>query len=116
MFCQIYRILESGAKDDGHDLVWGWPLLGLSDRDVQWSPAQASAVVAWHREAAALESAQEQLMTPIGKATPKVRNELPSDDDDSLQNQMCAVVKQTLQAKQQGQGGKGAKAKDGGAN
>ena len=23
MLCQIYRILESGAKDSGHDLVWG---------------------------------------------------------------------------------------------
>ena len=33
---------------------------------------------------------------------------------DNLQEQIRAVAKQTLQAKQQGQGGKGAKAKDGG--
>ena len=38
--------------------IWhGWPLLGLSDHnagpDVHWSPAKASAVIAWHREAAA---------------------------------------------------------------
>ena len=102
MLCQIYRILESGAKDNGHDLVWGWPLLGLSDPDarpdVHWSPAEASAVIAWHREAAALETAKKQLMTPIGKATPKVKSELSSDDDDNLQKQIRAVVKQTLQA------------------
>ena len=120
MLCQMYRILESGAKDNGHDLVWGWPLLGLSDPDarpsVHWSPAKASAVIAWHREAAALERAKKQLMTPTGKATPKLKSEHPSDDDDNLQNQIRAVVKQTLQAKQQGQGGKGGKAKDGGAN
>ena len=80
MLCQIYRILKSGAEDNGHDLVWGWPLLGLSDPDVrpdvQWSPAETSTVVAWHRKAAAVESAKKQLMTPIGKATPKVKNEL----------------------------------------
>ena len=56
--------------------------------DVHWSPAEASAVVAWHREADALESAKKQLMTPIGKATPKVKNELPSDDDDNLEMQI----------------------------
>ena len=31
LLCQIYRILESAAKDSGHDLAWGWLLLGLSD-------------------------------------------------------------------------------------
>ena len=55
-------------------------------------------------------------MTPVGKATPKVKSELPSNDDDSLQKQVRTAVKQTLQAKQQGQGIKGGKAKDGGAN
>ena len=42
MLCQICRILEPGAKDNGHDLVWGWPLLGLSDArpDVHWSSAE----------------------------------------------------------------------------
>ena len=63
MLCQIYGTPESAAKDSGHDLAWGWPLLGLSDPDarpdVHWSPGEASAVVAWHREAAALESARD---------------------------------------------------------
>ena len=31
MVCQISRLLEFPAKDSGHDLAWGWPLLGLSD-------------------------------------------------------------------------------------
>ena len=103
MLCQMCAILESGAK---HSLVWEWPLVGLSDPDarpdVQWSPAEASAVVAWHREAVALESAKMHLMLLTGKTTPKVKNELPSADDDNFQKQIRAVVKQ------QGQGGKGA--------
>ena len=69
MLCQIYGILGSAAMDSGHDLAWRWPLLGLSDQDarpdVHWSPAEASAVIAWRREAAALESAKKQLMTPV---------------------------------------------------
>ena len=39
-----------------------------------------------------------------------------SDDDDSLQKQIRVAVKQVFEAKQQGQGDKGAKEKDGGAN
>ena len=120
MLFQIYGIFGSAAKDSGHDLAWGWPLLGLSDPyappDVHWSPAEASAVIAWHREAATLESAKKQLMTPVGKATPKVKSELLSDDDDNLQKQIRAAVKQAPQAKQQGQVIKGVKAKDGEAN
>ena len=54
-------------------------------------------------------------MTPIGKATPKVKSKHLSDDDDSLQKQIRAAVKQAIQVKQQGQGSKGAKAKEGGA-
>ena len=87
MLCQIYRILESAAKDSGHDLTWGWPWLGLADPDagpdIRRLPAEASAVIAWNREAAALETAKRQLMIPIGKATPKVKSEHLSDDDDS---------------------------------
>ena len=112
MLCQIFGILESVVKDSGHDLAWVWPLLGLSNPGarphVHWSRAEASAVHARHREAAALESAKKQLMTPVRKATPKVKSELPSDDD-SLQKQNRAAVKQAFQAKQPGQGIKGAK-------
>ena len=52
--CQICGILESAAKDSGHDLAWRWPLLGLSDSDarpdVHWSPAEDSEVIAGQRK------------------------------------------------------------------
>ena len=54
-------------------------------------------------------------MTPTAKGTPKVKSENLSDDN-SLQKQFRAAVKHALQVEQQGQGGKGAKAKDGRAN
>ena len=86
-----------------------WPRLGVelavartvryARPDVHWSPAEAPAVIVWHREAAALETAKQQLMTPVGGS----KSELPSDDDDNLQKQIRAAVKQALQAKQQGQ-------------
>ena len=47
----VHVILESGAKDNGHDLVWGWPSDPDARPDVHWSPAEASAVVAWHSNA-----------------------------------------------------------------
>ena len=48
-----------------------WPGSGpCSDArpDVHWSPAEALAVIAWHREAAALETAKEQLLTPTAQS------------------------------------------------
>ena len=43
-----------------------------------------------------LESAaKDKLMTPIGKATPKVKSELPSDDD-NLQQQIRVAVRQAF--------------------
>ena len=50
-------------------------------------------------------------MIPIGKATPKVKNEHLSDDDDSLQKQIRTAEEQTVQAKKRGQGSKGERAK-----
>ena len=106
MLCQMCAILESGAK---HSLVWEWPLVGLSDPDarpdVQWSPAEASAVVAWHREAVALESAKMHLMLLTGKTTPKVKNELPSADDDNFQKQIRASWWQAARTGRQGREG-----------
>ena len=89
--------------DIGHDLTWSWPLLGLPEYtrpDVHWSPAEASAVIAWHREAAALETAKQQLMTPTGKAPPKVTSEHFSDDDDSFRKQtsFCGGTSHSSQA------------------
>ena len=86
----------------------GWRLRGRSDPDarpdIKWSPAEAPAVIAWHREAAALEAAKKQVMTTLGKGSPKASFESPADDDDSVQKQIRSAVKQTLQAKHQGPG------------
>ena len=41
----------------------GWLFSGTTG-DVHWSPAEVSAVVAWHRAAAALKTAKKQLVVP----------------------------------------------------
>ena len=41
------------------------------DQTSHWSPDEASTVIAWHREAAAVETAKKQLMPTVGKAPPK---------------------------------------------
>ena len=103
MWCQINGTLESAAEDGGHDLARGWPLPDPDARqDVQWSPAEASAVISWHRGTAALESAKKQLLATVGKATPKVKSEVPSDDDDNLQKQIRAAVNKAQEAKDSG--------------
>ena len=65
MLCQIYTVCESAAKDPSHDLAWGWPVLGIRDPDGRaqpgWAPAESAAVIAFHRENAALESAKKLL-------------------------------------------------------
>ena len=65
MLCQIYTVCESAAKDPSHDLAWGWPVLGIRDPEGRaqpgWAPAESAAVIAFHRENAALESAKKLL-------------------------------------------------------
>ena len=85
-----------------------WPRFGL---EVALAGAEASTVIAWHGEAAVLETAKKQLMAPTGKGTPMVKSENLSHDDDSLQKQVRDAVKQALQVKQQGD--RGAEANDG---
>ena len=83
----------------------GRPLLGLSDPDappgIHSSPAEASAVSAWHRKTAALETGKLQLIIPIGWAPPKVKSEHCPDGGGSLQKHTRAAVKQAIQVKQQ---------------
>ena len=115
MLWQIYGVLESGAKDSSHELTWAWPLLGLTNPDarpdVHWSPAEASAVIAWHREAAAPETAKRQLMALPEKAKPKAKAQVFFDDDGNIQNQVRAAVKEALQGKPQGPANRGANSK-----
>ena len=65
MLCQIYTVFESAAKDPSHDSAWGWPVLGIRDPEGKaqpgWAPAESAAVIAFHRENAALESAKKLL-------------------------------------------------------
>ena len=94
LVCQICRVCHKGQ------------LRGLSDSnarpDVHWLPAEASAVVALHREAAALETARKQHRElALARAVP-TRPDVP-------------VERQANQGRQQGQGNKGAKAEGGGA-
>ena len=62
--------LEYAAKDTGHDLADSSHLLRPSCPDAQpyvnWSVAEVSAVAAWYRIAAALETAKKQPVAPIG--------------------------------------------------
>ena len=68
------------------------PLLGLSDPDarpdVHWLPAEASAFIAWHREAAALEAARKQHRElALARAVPARRStRRPSSETSHLSN------------------------------
>lgn len=77
-FHQLYRVLEAAAKDGGaHDLAWGWPVLGVPDPDEPrgqpgWSPAEAVALNAFHREQHALHQVRrswQQQQQPPGAAS-----------------------------------------------
>ena len=78
---KMFEAFESAARDCGHDLTGGWPLLGLSGpnarADLRWSPAEASAVISWLREAAALETAKKQLEMIFAKGAPKIKSDGP---------------------------------------
>ena len=68
LLCQMYTVCESAAKDPSHDLAWGWPVLSIRDPKGRaqpgWLPAESAAVIAFHRENAALESAKKALSAP----------------------------------------------------
>ena len=72
MRCQICGVLEYATQDTGPDPAGNSLLLGLSgpdaQPDVQWSLAEVSVVVAWHRAAAALKTVKRQL-TPATTTT-----------------------------------------------
>ena len=61
----VYRVLEQAAKEDKHDLGYGWPILGVPDpvarRRPAWAPAEAAALASYYRDEAALETARRTL-------------------------------------------------------
>ena len=69
MLCQIHGILESAAPGVGS--------LGLSDPTPDQTSIGHPPKPQQSSPATGTESAKKQLMTPVGKATPKVKGELP---------------------------------------
>jgi hypothetical protein len=69
---QLYRVLEAAAKDGGgHDLTWGWPLLGVTDPDDPrprpgWAPAELAALNAYHKEVHSLETVRQSYLKGKG--------------------------------------------------
>ena len=96
-------ILEVAANDRRRDLTWSWPKFGLSapdaGPDAHWTPVG--------------DAAGSQLSRLTVEARISVKGENHADDDDGLQSQIRAAVKQTRQVEWQGQKGKSARAKGG---
>jgi len=61
----VYKVLDATARDPAHELQWPWPLLGITDpagrRRPGWAPGEAAALVAYHRDEAALEDSKRKL-------------------------------------------------------
>ena len=100
MLCHIYGMLESAATDNGHDLAWEWPLLGLSDPDARpdFHGRRPKPSLSCHR-----------LAQGSGRARAHWKGNARSQEREPFRRRQVSRVKQ------QGQGGKGAKAKEGGA-
>jgi hypothetical protein len=60
-----YKVLEATAKDPSHEMQWSWPLLGIADpagrKRSNFAPGEAAALVAFHRDEAALEESKKKL-------------------------------------------------------
>jgi len=108
----IYKVLDATARDPAHEMQWPWPLLGVSDpggrRRAGWAPGEAAALVAFHRDEAALEDSKKKL-----SAAPAASQEPPSDAA-AVPAWLKAKILADAKASAKGKGGKGGKSKDGG--
>jgi hypothetical protein len=73
-FHHLYRVLESAAKEPGHDMAWGFPILGIEDPDASraragWAPAEDAALAAYHKEEHLMEQVRRSLMKGSGKGS-----------------------------------------------
>ena len=71
-FHHLYRVLESAAKEPGHDLAWGFPILGIEDPDAGrskagWAPAEDAALAAYRKEEQLTEQVRRSLLRGGGK-------------------------------------------------
>ena len=68
-----YRVAEATARDPQHEMQWPWPLLGVPDPAgrprASWAPGESAAVVAFHREEAALEDSKRKLGRNAGEGS-----------------------------------------------
>ena len=59
---QCYRVCELACLEDGHELEFGWPLLGIDDPGGRarsgLAPAEAATLAAWHRDRQHLDQAR----------------------------------------------------------
>lgn len=57
-----YRVVESACLDGGHDMAWGWPLLGVDDPGGRprggLAPVEAATLAAFHRDRQTLDAAR----------------------------------------------------------
>ena len=73
-FHHLYRVLESATKEPGHDLAWGFPVLGIEDPDAGrskagWAPAEDAALAAYHKEEHLMEQVRRSLLKGSGKGS-----------------------------------------------
>lgn len=73
----VYKVLEATARDPAHEMQWSWPLLGITDPAGRprsnWAPGEAAALVAFHRDEAALEESKRKLAGGSHRADPSDR-------------------------------------------
>ena len=69
-----YKVMEATARDPHHEMQWSWPLLGITDpagrKRPNWAPGEAAALVAYHRDEAALEDSKKKLTSASGRDAP----------------------------------------------
>eukprot|EP00971_Amphidinium_carterae_P296090 5881307-Amphidinium_carterae.1 len=62
----IYRVLESAAVSERHDMSYAWPLLGIEDPGsrprVGLAPIESAGLAAFHRDRLALAAAEENVL------------------------------------------------------
>ena len=73
----VYKVLEATARDPAHEMQWSWPLLGITDPAGRprsnWAPGEAAALVAFHRDEAALEESKRKLAGGSHRVDPSDR-------------------------------------------
>eukprot|EP00971_Amphidinium_carterae_P200783 3984350-Amphidinium_carterae.1 len=66
MLWHVYRVLESAAVSERHDMSYAWPLLGIEDPGSKprlgLAPVESAGLAAFHRDRLALAAAEENVL------------------------------------------------------